>query len=598
MSRNSKSIFNRRTLAVLLSLLMLAGTPAGAFAVDGIDVNEDTEKTEVIVASSMEELAAEVDEIDSSQDVTSDYAYKSLILEGSFDDEIQAYGADEAYYYDDFYLLKYGSEDDAQAAHDALAEEYGEDAVIPNIPLTIRDEKQSYGWGTDYMNMNYEQTRVSTGADVTIAVIDTGINKNHEIFNGRDIVNAYDFVNGIEGSAVDDNGHGTAVAGLIAESTPDNVKIMPLKALDEDGACDTLTALAAVEYADEKGADIINMSFGGYAGSKREMDLAERIFGEYSPLQICAAGNENNDMDARGIHEFPGELECTVCVGAININDNRSPFSNFGNALDFAAPGEKVVVANYKGGYSTSNGTSFSSPYVAAAAALIKSKDVSLNNSQIAECLRSISKDLGSSGKDKYFGYGCPIFDSEDHSTEPINLGKNVVLINNFNKSYTYNGRAFTQNPTVIVRGKLLKENKDYTISYENNINAGTASMNITGIGLYTGKKTLNYSIEKADNTLSAVGKTAKVKKSKLKKKKYRRIAISKIAQIRDAQGMLTYEKASGSKKLSINKTTGKVTVKKKTKKGTYKMKVRVNAAGNGNYNAATKYVTLKVRVK
>ena len=138
---------------------MLAGTPAGAFAVDEIDENADTEKTEVIAASSMEEIANEVDPIDGDEEIPSDYAYKSLILDESYTDEIQAYGAEEAYYYDGTYLLKYGTEEDAQAAHDALAEEYGEDAVIPNIPLFISDTKRTYGWGTDYMRLIWTLNR-------------------------------------------------------------------------------------------------------------------------------------------------------------------------------------------------------------------------------------------------------------------------------------------------------------------------------------------------------------------------------------------------------------------------------------------------------
>jgi uncharacterized protein YhdP len=92
-------------------------------------------------------------------------------------------------------------------------------------------------------------------------------------------------------------------------------------------------------------------------------------------------------------------------------------------------------------------------------------------------------------------------------------------------------------------------------------------------------------------------GKTATVKKSKVKKKA-QVLARYKVLTISRAQGKLTFAKVSGSKKLSINKSTGKVTVKKKTKKGTQSMKVRVTAAGNGNYKAVSKIVTVKVKVK
>lgn len=575
---------------------MLAGTPAGAFAVDEFDESEDTEKTEVIATSSMEEIANEVDPIDGDEEIPSDYAYKSLILDESYTEEIQAYGAEEAYYYDGTYLLKYGTEEDAQAARDALAEEYGEDAVIPNIPLSISDTKRTYGWGTDYMNMDVEQTRVSRGDPVTVAVVDTGIAKSHSVFAGREIVDAYDFVRGKEGSAVDDNGHGTAVCGIIAESTPNNVKIMPIKALDARGYCDTFTALAAIEYAQENGADIVNLSFGGYASNRYEMDCANDLFRVFTPLLICASGNESLDMDKIEVNEFPAELDNTVSVGSFNIEGERSDFSNYGTNLDFAAPGDEIAIADYKGGYVLGSGTSFSSPYVAAAAALIKAENPGLEKEDIISDLQRKSIDMGNNGKDPYYGIGCPKFDPAEYTGEKFDINEKPLIITNLNNK-VYTGQAITFTPRIITRGRLLKKGEDYTVNFSNNVNAGTASMTIEGINDFEGNKTVSFKIAKAANTISAAGKTAKVKKSKVKKKK-QTLAISKLATISRAQGAVTYTKLGGSGKLSINGTTGKVTVKKKTKKGTYKMHVRITASGNGNYEAASRYVTLTVKVK
>jgi hypothetical protein len=142
-----------------------------------------------------------------------------------------------------------------------------------------------------------------------------------------------------------------------------------------------------------------------------------------------------------------------------------------------------------------------------------------------------------------------------------------------------------------------LKKGEDFTVNFSNNVNAGTASMTIEGINDFEGNKTVSFKIAKAANTISAAGKTAKVKKSKVKKKK-QTLAISKLATISGAQGALTYTKLGGSGKLSINSTTGKVSVKKKTKKGTYKMTVTVKAAATDDYKAASKKVTVSVKVK
>ena len=114
-----------------------------------------------------------------------------------------------------------------------------------------------------------------------------------------------------------------------------------------------------------------------------------------------------------------------------------------------------------------------------------------------------------------------------------------------------------------------------------------------------TDPKIIDWKIDKANNPLSIKGKTAAVKYKKLKKKN-QKLAVTKVITFtKKGQGKLTYTKASGNKKISISKTTGKVTVKKGLKKGTYKIKVKVKAAGNANYNASTwKTATFKIKVK
>ncbi|MBQ9531308.1 MAG: Ig-like domain-containing protein [Eubacterium sp.] len=109
-------------------------------------------------------------------------------------------------------------------------------------------------------------------------------------------------------------------------------------------------------------------------------------------------------------------------------------------------------------------------------------------------------------------------------------------------------------------------------------------------------KKTCSVSVSKKPNTLKVKGKTAKLKYTKLKKKN-QSVALKKAITVSNAKGKVTYTKSSGNKKITINKTTGKITVKKGLKKGTYKLKVKVKAAGNNTYKAATKTVTVTVKV-
>ena len=168
--------------------------------------------------------------------------------------------------------------------------------------------------------------------------------------------------------------------------------------------------------------------------------------------------------------------------------------------------------------------------------------------------------------------------------------------------SYTYTGKAIK--PEVIVGytgGEFSKDN--YSVTYSNNTKAGTATVKVTLRGdYYEGSKGLTFEIIKAANPLTVKGKTVKVEFSKLTAKT-QKIADNKAIKVSGAQGKVTYKlvsvkKAKFKKYFKINAKTGKITVKKKLMKGTYKIKVKVTAAGNANYNKVTKSVTFKIKVK
>lgn len=173
---------------------------------------------------------------------------------------------------------------------------------------------------------------------------------------------------------------------------------------------------------------------------------------------------------------------------------------------------------------------------------------------------------------------------------------KNVVLSKS---SYTYNGKV--QKPAIkTICGKTLKEGTDYTAKWSNKSskNAGTYSVTVTGKGDYVGTGTAKYTIAKAANTLKIKPKTATVKYSKVREKA-QTLGVAKVINFTSkGQGTKTYVKKSGNKKITINKKTGKVTLKKGLKKGTYKVTVKVKATGNTNYKPSTeKTVTFKVKV-
>lgn len=164
-------------------------------------------------------------------------------------------------------------------------------------------------------------------------------------------------------------------------------------------------------------------------------------------------------------------------------------------------------------------------------------------------------------------------------------------------KNATYTGKALKPAVTVKLGSATLKAGTDYTAAYSNNTKAGKGKVTVTGKGKYTGSASKTFTIAKAAQPLKVTGKTAKIKYKKLKKKK-QKLDVSKVLAVSGAQGKVTYTKVSGKKKITIDKNTGKITVKKKLKKGTYKVKVKVSAAGNANYKAGEKTVTVTIKVK
>ncbi|MBQ9060874.1 MAG: hypothetical protein IJ128_07010, partial [Firmicutes bacterium] len=182
----------------------------------------------------------------------------------------------------------------------------------------------------------------------------------------------------------------------------------------------------------------------------------------------------------------------------------------------------------------------------------------------------------------------------------PLPLTDNMVTISA--DTFTYNGRV--QKPEVEVKyGAETVEPSQYTVAWSNeeSTGAGTYTVTVTmreGEGFTTDPVEKTYTIEKLANPMTVKAAAKKVKAKKVKKKKQTVAALT----VKGAQGKLTYKGTPVGKKakkaLKINAKNGKITVKKKTKKGTYKMKVKVTAAGNANYNAKTQTVTVKIQVK
>ncbi len=157
----------------------------------------------------------------------------------------------------------------------------------------------------------------------------------------------------------------------------------------------------------------------------------------------------------------------------------------------------------------------------------------------------------------------------------------------------TYSGKV--QKPAVSVRlgSRALVAGRDYSLSFTNNVNAGTAYVRIAGIGSYSGMKTVPFTIARAANPLKLKAAKKTVKASALKKK----AQTTKPLTVVKRQGVLKFKKKSGAAGISVNAKTGALKLKKGLKKGTYKVKVATTAAGTANYLPATKTTAVTIKV-
>lgn len=336
--------------------------------------------------------------------------------------------------------------------------EYAEPNYIRQTQVMINDIHYNNGnlWALDKIQAE-SAWDLSTGDGVIVAVIDSGVDFNHpdlwdniwvnprlvpdrngdgrvtlddadtnnnkilennssvnEFFqsiDGSDKMIGFDFVD-FDGNPKDSDGHGTHVAGTIAANGNNGIgitgvafdaTILPIRLIDFGISnilgLTTLSSLAAIEVAVNKGAQIINASYGGKFFSQAEANAYQFAF-DNNVLVVAAAGNDNEDV----LNMFPANLKTTLSVAALDRNDRRASFSNFGNTVDLAAPGTEIVSTmgnddegaisfvsseNREFGYWSLQGTSMAAPHVSGLAALIFSYEPSFTINDVASIFTS-----------------------------------------------------------------------------------------------------------------------------------------------------------------------------------------------------------------
>jgi thermitase len=273
--------------------------------------------------------------------------------------------------------------------------------IVPNDPYW------SLQWGPQQIEADWAWNTTIGDPSVLVAVIDTGIDWDHPDLAANYVALGYDWVNN-DTDPMDDNGHGTHCAGIIAAVINNSigvaglaqVRIMAEKGLDQYGQGYEDDLANAIIHAVDQGADILSNSWGGYGESALIHDAVKYAY-DSGVLVVAAAGNE-----ATSSKVYPAAFDEVIAVSATDEYDNPAYFTNFGEWVELAAPGVGIYSTYWDDTYRSMSGTSMSTPHVSGVAALIWSQFPKVTRDWVRAQLRYSADDLGDPGFDDYYGYG------------------------------------------------------------------------------------------------------------------------------------------------------------------------------------------------
>jgi len=297
---------------------------------------------------------------------------------------------------------------------------YAEPYIEHELLYTPNDPQATLSTGQDYLAVvkAFDAWSITRGSSsIVIGILDSGNKLDHEDLIQQIAVNSSDPIDGIDNDQdgyldnywgwdmadFDNNpttglsGHGTFVTG-VAAAKPDNAKgmagigfnstFMPIK-IYKSSDNRFRGGYEAIAYAADMGCQVINLSWGS-AGSYLQyaQDIINYAVLEKDVIIVAAAGNTNADLDF-----YPASYDNVLSVGATDMQDKKAVWATYSGKIDLVAPGHQILSSNFTGTYSKDNGSSFSAPMVAGAAALVRAKFPNLSAQQIMERIRVTSDD-------------------------------------------------------------------------------------------------------------------------------------------------------------------------------------------------------------
>lgn len=280
-------------------------------------------------------------------------------------------------------------------------------AVLPGTPA-LADQVRDNQWHLRYLNIA-EAHKISQGEGVTVAVIDTGVDPHPDLRNNL-LPGTVTYPGGTGDGRQDGDpdGHGTAMAGLIAAHGRGNsgalgiapkAKILPVRDGQSRKGFNSTDTAAAIRWAASQKADVINIS-AAVSPTFELLDAVEEAL--RANIVVVAAGGNANDFAV----PYPARIPGVVAVGSIERDSKISPNSRTGKEIVIAAPGVDIQSTGRNGQYRRASGTSSATAIVSGAVALIRSRYPDLSAKEVVHRLTSTAVDKGAPGRDEEYGYG------------------------------------------------------------------------------------------------------------------------------------------------------------------------------------------------
>lgn len=380
----------KKTLSLILVFCLFISVLYPCYTVIAEEVGK---KNVLAIGNDISQMCAEYDNYDSLAQDDDKTIYTRLIVKAN--DIINEYGAVDSVYGFGYAFLQYADEKTAKKAktqYENLGYTVDYDSVAALCNTNSNDYPQYANWPEEWA---YEETDAVSALDyyklkakstINIAVVDSGINYNHELFKNRVVRTKVDFSSEATGDEMDEDGHGTMVAGAIVKSTPSNVKLSCYKTTDSNGNSTASMAFSALEYIKQLSnkPDIINCSFSCDSGLGTVID--ELV--DMGVTVVASAGNDSTE-----VHQQPAIFDSTITVAATDYYGRPCSFTNYGDKIDISAPGKYVYTADMSSNtaYTFANGTSLAAPIVSAAAAIVLMEHNNYTPEQVKQELMATS---------------------------------------------------------------------------------------------------------------------------------------------------------------------------------------------------------------